>query len=98
MKLFPFVLLLIPLFLMHTAGDQANPQTAQPQQVQQAQKAKPDKKSECYWIEDCARYGNVCVAGCDPPDAKGTVRGCSPCKTKERKCVATKLVWFCPNM
>lgn len=51
----------------------------------------------CYWTDECARYADVCVPGCDPPDPKGTVKGCSSCKTRERQCVATKKVWFCPN-
>ena len=54
--------------------------------------------SSCYWVEECVRYESVCVPGCDPPDEKGTVKGCSDCYTREQQCAETGQVWFCPNM
>ena len=36
----------------------------------------------------CLKYEEECVPGCDPPDEKNTVRGCSPCYSKVKVCVS----------
>ena len=39
---------------------------------------------KCHDVEVNCR--EECVPGCDPPDEKGTLRNCSSCHHKERKC------------
>lgn len=71
--------------------------TSAPASAPQVVPVAETRGDDCYWTDDCARYADVCVPGCDPPDPKGTVKGCSSCKTRERQCVAWKKVWFCPR-
>ena len=37
---------------------------------------------------ECTRTEERCVAGCDPPNEKGTITGCSSCYSRRSVCVA----------
>lgn len=47
-------------------------------------KEKKTPKPNCRWVDVNCRM--ECVPGCDPPDEKGTVKGCSSCHHKEERC------------